>query len=116
MKNYLPLFCVALLIGGCGKYESMDEAKTACYEWRDNGEVIKFKYVWSSYMTGKSVGSKVLKNRKCENEQTTRQYLGKEGEFTEQDRRGAGKHFKEGLSSAHPKPATNYKVVERFRY
>ena len=132
MKNYLPLLCVAVLIGGCGKYPSRDEAKQACNDWWEKGEVIRYSYDHEAteYISnygyyGNEIAPTIktyLKkydgvhySRDCTWEKETRQYMGKEGEFTNEDRLGNGKHFPLG-EKGRPSAATNIQIVKRFRY
>ena len=109
MKHYLPLLCVAVLIGGCGKYQSQDEAKAACNQWRE-------KYVEIEYTNKYRRGS--IPSRECVHDEVTRQYLGYEGSFTEEatlpnpESRTQSRYY-DGWKSY---VSRYFKVNERFRY
>ena len=104
MKKYLSICCIALLIGGCSvRYPSKEHAITACHEWQRRGEVIKFKHVEIDWRTGvERISHPHFYNRKCQYEPTSRQFLGKEGEFTEQDRAEAEKFNNRFEQKEHP--------------
>ena len=118
MKKYLPICCIAFLIGGCSvRYPSKEHAITACQEWQRRGEVIKFKHAEIDWRTGvERISHPHFYNRKCQYEPTTRQFLGKEGEFTEQDRAKAEKIYNRFEQKEHPITARNFQIVKNFRY
>ena len=118
MKKYLSICSIALLIGGCSvRYPSKEHAITACHEWQRRGEVIKFKHVEIDWRTGvERISHPHFYNRKCQYEPTSRQFLGKEGEFTGQDRAEAEKFNNRFEQKEHPITARNFQIVKNFRY
>ncbi|MDB4486099.1 hypothetical protein N9025_01670 [Synechococcus sp. AH-707-B22] len=113
-KTIIVLISLSVLLPLIGdllssrKYPSSAQAKTACYEWVNEGEIINYteELGFEEYSEEKS------SNRQCRSERETNQILGYEGDFTSKN------YEKEGnivYYTKAPKPI-NLKVVKHFRY
>ena len=86
------LSVLLLLLGlvGC-KYLSREQAKIACEEWEEKGEVIRYKVIGENGITYDHFD----RNRACYNAFQDNQYEGYYGEFDDDDRSKEGKLLKD---------------------
>ena len=109
-KTFLLLttLLTTMLVGCEQKYASQSQAQTACDEWTLEGDKIIYYYTG---LWGDSLTKTTLLNRKCSLEESTNQYLGYQGVFSEKDRGLSGQ--KVDFPGLYTK---NNKVVENFYY
>jgi|TARA_R100000084_G_scaffold51143_2_gene21255 hypothetical protein len=105
LKLLTPLLLLGLVGCNSSSYPSELQAREACERWELKGEVIPY--------TSTSIGKTSKRNRKCTLENSTKQYLGKEGKFSDAERAKANKTF---IGFDRTPKATDWKVVRHFRY
>ena len=109
MKKTLLLgsiFLASVLVG-CGKYPSKEQASDACSEWRLKGEKISYTIDFSTEQS-----ETFERDRICKLEEETNQFLGYEGEFSDNDREKEGKL----VWWKNAPEARNIKIVKHFHY
>ena len=110
MKKTFPLLPALLttMFVGCGKYDSLAQAKTACDEWSMKGERISY----SLRSTNGDTKETFAINRECRREAATNQYLGYEGKYSSNDLEQEG----EEVYWSNAPEADNFIVVKNFYY
>ena len=76
--------------------------------WALEGESIEYTYTSYGITTEKTAWT-----RDCISEDSTKQYLGQEGKFSDADRAKANKDFTNEKALPY---ATDWKIVRHFRY
>ena len=93
-------------------YSSNEQALEACMKWSEEGESISWKYV-TNVPKRMTFVDEITYNRKCKMYgEDTGEWIGIEGEFSDEDRRKKGMHL---IASDRPR-ARRRKAVEVFRY
>ena len=87
----LSVAILLLGLAGCGKYQSESEAKLACNEWEEKGEVIRYKSLGKGGITYNLFN----RSRHCLHTYWDNQYEGYYGEFDDEDRSKEGKLLKD---------------------
>lgn len=86
----LSVFLLLLGLIGC-KYPSKEQAEKACDEWKEKGEVIRYKVVGENGI----IHDHFNRSRACYNAFWDNQYEGSYGEFDNDDRSKEGKLLKD---------------------
>jgi len=86
----LSAFLFLLGLVGC-KYPSREQARIACEEWEEQGEVIRYKLVGEDGINYEDFN----RNRACYNAYWDNQYEGYYEEFDDDDRSKGGKLLKD---------------------
>ncbi len=138
LKFLTPLLLLGLIGCNSSTYPSQTQAAEACDRWRLEGESISYEFISERIIYNEGNGndpfiplptdkpingadkyfdsySETNHNRRCQNESSTNQYLGREGVFSDEDREKANQKFGDGYSRDYPE-ATDFKVVRHFRY